>query len=99
MFEFSPAAFAKRLTELPARPAPIPVGTYSQYLQEHVFDVLRQGKPVDLTALDFSAFSFSDVTPDYYPVLAARNDDDWAQGFNGYVKRTPAVPCGEASFF
>ena len=99
MFEFNVAAFAKRLARLPERSVTVERQTYSSYLRENVFDVFKQGAAVDLTKLDFDAFSFSDVTPDCYQALAVRNDDGWARAFNHFVKRVPAASQDEASFF
>ena len=99
MFEFNVAAFAKRLARLPERSVTVERQTYSSYLRENVFDVFKQGAAVDLTKLDFDAFSFSDVTPDCYQAIAVRNDDGWARAFNHFVKRVPAASQDEASFF
>ena len=68
-------------------------------MKENVFDVFKQGGAIDLTKLDFDAFSFSDVTPACCQIIAARNDGGWAQSFNRFVKRVPAALQDEASFF
>ena len=99
MFEFNVAAFANRLARLPERSVSVEPQTYSSYLKENVFDVFKQGGAIDLTKLDFDAFSFSDVTPDCYQAIAVRNDDGWARAFNHFVKRVPAASQDEASFF
>ena len=99
MFEFNVAAFAKRLARLPERSVSVEPQTYSSYLKENVFDVFKQGGAIDLTKLDFDAFSFSDVTPACCQIIAARNDSGWAQSFNRFVKRVPAVSQDEAAFF
>lgn len=99
MFEFNVAAFAKRLARLPERAVSVERQTYSSYLRDNVFDVFKQGAAVDLTKLDFDAFSFSDVTPDCYPSIATENDGGWARSFNRFVKRVPAASQDEASFF
>ena len=99
MFEFNVAAFAKRLARLPERSVSVEQQTYSSYLKENVFDVFKQGGAIDLTKLDFDAFSFSDVTPDFCQSIAAQNDSGWAQSFNRFVKRVPAASQDEASFF
>ena len=99
MIEFNVAAFAKRLAGLPERSVSVERQTYSSYLRENVFDLFRQGETVDLTKLDFDAFSFSDVTPDFFHTIAAQNDGGWAQSFNRFVKRVPAVSQDEAAFF
>ena len=99
MFEFNIAAFADRLADLPERPALAEEGKHNRYLQENVFDELKQGRAVDLTALDFDAFTFQELTPEFRAKTLANRNSDWAQCFNRFVKRTPAVSLNEQAFF
>ena len=99
MFEFNVAAFADQLANLPERPVLAEAGTHSRYLQENVFDELKQGHAVDLLALDFDAFTFQDVTPESHVNGLAWNNNEWAQCFNRFLKRAPATPQSEQAFF
>ena len=99
MFEFNVAAFADRLAKLPERPVLAEAGTHSRYLQENVFDELKQGHAVDLLALDFDAFTFQDLTPEGHVNSLARSNGTWAECFNRFVKQTPATPRSDQSFF
>lgn len=99
MFEFNVAAFANRLISLPERPVLAEAGTHSRYLQENVFDELKQGHEVDLLALDFDAFTFRDLTPESHSKSLARNNGVWAECFNRFVKQTHAMPQDEQAFF
>lgn len=99
MFEFNVAAFADHLAKLPARGSLPESGTHNRYLQENVFDVLKQGGKLDLTALDCDAFSYVDVTPKSYRDCFAHRQQDWAKAFNRFVKQTGATPQKEPSFF
>lgn len=99
MFEFNIAAFAKRLSELPANRIMPEQAERNAYLQEHVFDELLQGRAVELTKLDFDAFTLQDVTPDAYRTLLAENQSDWAKCFNKFVKKTPVAVLDEPAFF
>lgn len=99
MFEFNVAAFANRLANLPERPVLAKAGTHSRYLQENVFDELKQDHQVDLLALDFDAFTFQDLTPESRSKSLAQHNSAWAKCFNRFVKQTHATPQDEQAFF
>ena len=99
MIEFNIAAFAKRLVKLPARVSLLESGTYNRYLQENVFDELKQDHQVDLLALDFDAFTFQDLTPESRSKSLAQHNSVWAECFNRFVKQAHATPQNEQAFF
>ena len=99
MIEFNIAAFAERLAKLPVRVSPPEPGTHSQYLQENVFDMLRQNGKLDLRELDCDAFSYQDVTPKSYCSCFASTQSGWAKTFNRFVKDTGASSRKEPTFF
>ena len=99
MFEFNISAFADRLTKIPGQSIVPEQPTHSEYLQKNVFDELLQGHPVELTKLDFGAFTLQDVTPEVYRTQLAWNQGKWAQCFNKFVKDTPVAVQRESSFF
>lgn len=99
MFEFNVVAFANRLANLPEWPVLAEAGAHSRYLQENVFDELKQDHQVDLLALDFDAFTFQDLTPESRSKSLARNNGVWAECFNRFVKQTHATPQNEQAFF
>ena len=99
MPEFNVAAFAQRLAKLPERVSPPESGTYNRYLQENVFDVLRQNGKLDLREVDCDAFSYQDVTPKSYCSCFAHSQKGWAKTFNKFVKDTGASSRKEPTFF
>ena len=99
MIEFNIAAFADRLVNLPVRVSPPESGTYNRYLQENVFDALRQNGKLDLRELDCDAFSYQDVTSKSYCSRFVHNQKGWAKTFNKFVKDTGASSRKEPTFF
>ena len=99
MPEFNFETFAKVLRIAPDRNSIFEPEEHSEYLQKNVFDELLQGHPVELTKLNFGAFTLQDVTPEVYRTQLAWNQGKWTQCFNKFVKDTPVAVQRESSFF
>ena len=99
MIEFNIATFAERLVKLPVRVSPPESGMHNRYLQENVFDALKQNGKLDLRELDCDAFTYQDVTPKSYCSCFASTQSGWAKTFNRFVKDTGASSRKEPTFF
>ncbi len=99
MIEFNIDTFADHLRGAPERTSIFEQEEYSVYLQEKVFDPLSRGESLDIKELDYSAYSLNNVTTDSYAEGHNGILRRWGNGFNSFVKRTPAVVTDERKFF
>ena len=99
MFRFENEAFIALLKAAPPRASIFEPAERSEYIQKQVIDPLKKGEKVNLQTLDFSAFDFRNVTTDDYIKSCKRQVGGWTQGFNRFVKKTPADAAKQRAFF
>lgn len=91
--------FFQLLREAPERRFLSETPEYSEYLQREVFDRLSRGEEVDLSKLDWDAFSLYHVTPEWYPGLFERAEERLIKGMCRLLhKIAPAIQT-EQKFF
>ena len=74
-YHFSASQWLQALEDLPdSSQSTPPIPEHSSYLQEHVFDILKQGEPVDLSRLDWEQISLTNTV-----LKSSRSDHLWIQ--------------------
>lgn len=99
MLEFDKDTFATLLMAAPPKKKITDDPTFSPYIQS-VLDTLKNpDAELDLTKIDWNAFTLSDVTPKGYEALYPNVNDGWIKTFISFCKKAPAHQLQKRSFF
>lgn len=99
MAEFDMEQFIRTLQAAPEHRNRAELAEHSEYLQTHVFDVLRAGEEVDLRKLDWDAFEMAHVTPAWHSAGQDKVLANWLKSINRYFRKTPALSDTRKRFF
>lgn len=102
MLTFDEKLFRNILAALPEETTIFEEPQQSQYLKEQVFS--RCGTEEDtfllnLSAIDFEAFSLCHVTPSEYIDLVENERCGWVKRFNQFLKSLPSAVSEQKGFF
>lgn len=98
MLIFNEAVFARQLLAAPSKERIIPTAQHSSYVQT-LADQFKEEGMIDLSQVDWNAFSLENVTPVDYEKRYDKINRGWIQGLIGFCRKPPAFQTRERMFF
>lgn len=99
MASFDRNIFYRLLRTAPQRHFRPEAAVHSDYLQREFFDRLDQDGEVDLSKLDWDAFSMRNVTPEWYPDQFDMAEERMIKGMCNLFQKTAPASRTERTFF